>query len=72
MRKVKTSCFLLLIVSRTAVVRSSGDCQEDRIQILLHPNKNANYLTEITKGKGNLCTHCYGTTDVRFNKLAGY
>ena len=28
----KTSCFLLLI----------GDCQEDRIQILLHPNKNAN------------------------------
>ena len=51
MRKVKTSCSLL-IVSCAAVVQSSGDCQEDRIQILLHPNKNANYLTEITKGKG--------------------
>ena len=33
MRKVKTSCFLLLIVLRAAVARSSGDCQEDRIQI---------------------------------------
>ena len=64
MRKVKASCFLLLIVSRAAVARSSGDCQEDRIQILLHPNKNANYLTEISKGKGNPCTHCYSTMDV--------
>ena len=33
--------------------RASGDCQEDRIQILLHPNKNANYFTaRNNKGKG--------------------
>ena len=38
--------------TRRTLARSSGDCQEDRIQILLYPNKNVNYLTEITKGKG--------------------